>query len=275
MMCSDKQELQNVFAVLAHEKPDSVEDLVFNLRFCDPSSIIILYDASPDKIISHYRVWEKIGVELVAAARPLLWGELLDFAIGSIEHMASRDFDVITFVDSDQLMLRKGYSSFLKRYVIEPFGVLSIHPHRHGVDSNILAVRDLHAEWAIWKPYLERYKNWKEAFVRWTFWPGTVVSADAARDIARELKSPALRDLLSHSKAWATEECIIPTVSYLLGYKEVLNPCNRHWCRFRTPWSEQDLEVAMQSEGAFFIHPVSRSYNDPIRTLIRNRLTSS
>lgn len=265
--------MKNVFAVSAHGRPECVEDLILNLQRFDPTSHIVLYDGGGEgAILAESNRWRKMSVDVVPNPIPQVWGSLHDFAIGSIDHISDRQYDTITFVDSDQLLITQGYSEYLSRYISSSFGVLSILPKRHGADSPVMCVRDLHADRQNWMPYLRQFSNWEEAFVRWTFWPGTVLSADAARAVAHEFKMDRLTSTLRRSRAWATEECIIPTVSALLGFREILNPCDRSWCKFRTPWSITDVEEATSTPGAFFMHPVLRYLSDPVRAYIRENL---
>lgn len=265
--------LKNVFAILAHEHPSSVWDQVQNITYCDPSSRIVIYDSSGDEAIkrSQYN-WKRSGVEFVTPSMQLCWGELHRFALSSIEYLADSRYDTITFFDSDQLMLRKGYSSFLQKMIREPFGVLTTEVCCHGLDSTLPMVRDIHAEWPIWQRYFERFPNHNDAFVRTTFWPGTVISADAARAIVKEFKNEVLQNTLSQSHVWATEEILIPTISYLLGYKEILNPCDRTWCTFRTPWSSRNIIEALEAPNAYYIHPISTSPENEMRKLVKDCL---
>jgi hypothetical protein len=263
--------MQNVFAVLAHNEPDSVHDLIENLQHFDPLSQIILYDGGVNKSILALRDrWRKLSVDVVPNVSPQTWGCLHRFAIDCIDYVGNLSYDTLTFVDSDQLLVQAGYSEFLAKNAPSRFGVLSVFPHRHGVDSNILCVRELYEDRKVWMPYLAGFPHWEEAFVRWTFWPGTVLSADAARAISAEMKSELFATTLRQSRAWATEECVIPTISALLGFPEVLTPFNRDWCRYRTPWTTADIDKAASTKGAFFVHPVQRSMSDPVRRHIRD-----
>lgn len=268
--------LKNIFAVLVHEHPDSVVNLIQNLRISDPGSRIILYDGSGcEQIVDCGINWAAMDVEFVPKASRLRWGELHEFAISAIEHAGLSTYDIMTFVDSDQLMIRRGYSDFLANKIELDFGVLTTGVCRHGPDSPLLAVRELHSEWYIWQRYLNRFANAEEAFVRSTFWPGTVVSAEAARDIAREFRTQLLQETLARSRAWATEECLIPTIAYLLGYKELLNPIDRRWCKFRTPWTMSDIDEAFAAEKAFYIHPISTNPENNLRWYIEQKMADS
>ncbi len=263
---------KNLFAVLAHEHPLSVWKLIKNLQYCDPGSDIVIYDGSGCGVIANSPLpWVELNVEFVPVPVKLRWGELHNFAISSIDFVKDRKYNIITFVDSDQMFIRPGYSAFIQERVGSAFGVLTTGVHRHGPDAPLLAVREMHSEWHVWRRYLSRFPNSDDAFVRSTFWPGTVISADAASDLLREFRSPALRNVLAQSRAWATEECIIPTISYLLGYHERLNPCNRRWCTFRTPWTIEDMKEALLEPEAFYVHPVNTKPDDSVRNFIHSK----
>ncbi|QXT34383.1 hypothetical protein KV697_11150 [Sphingomonas sanguinis] len=265
--------LKNVFAISAHGQPDCVEDLILNLRTCDPNSPIVLYDGGKDRsIIAQTERWQQFLVDVVPNPQPQAWGSLHGYAIACIDHISDRQYDTITFVDSDQLMIKRGYSEYLSEKIPLNFGVLSTLPRQHGIDSPVLCVQDFHADRANWLPYLSLFDGWEDVFVRWTFWPGTVLSSGAARALAAEFKTDRLDRALRGSRAWATEECLIPTISGLLGFNEMQNPCDGRWNKFRTAWKASDVDGAISAPGAFFMHPIARRMDDPVRTYIRNLL---
>ncbi len=262
--------IKNVFAVLAHDNSDCLIDLINNIQKFDPKSEILVYDSSKSKFLEENIKSSVNDVHFVKNCQPLQWGDLLEFPISCIETLGSRPYDTITFFDSDQLLIRSGYTEFLTNRLPDGFGILSSNPYLQGVDSNMMSVRDLHREWTLWESYMKGFSRYAKAFVRSTFWPGTVISRDAAQKVAREIRSPIVMDILKSSKAWATEECILPTISYLMGYDEYINPCNRDWCTFRNTWTENDLSEARNNLSAFYMHPVPRVIDNPLRVAIRN-----
>jgi hypothetical protein len=108
----------NVFACLVHEAPDCVQDLVDNLQCLDPESVVLVYDGSGGNVVPRLGLDGRPGVFVHPQPRALKWGRLHDFAIDSMRYALDRfDFESITIVDSDQLALRRGYSSYLRAFL--------------------------------------------------------------------------------------------------------------------------------------------------------------
>ncbi|WP_166745566.1 glycosyltransferase [Sphingomonas naasensis] len=261
--------IANVYALLAHERPECVVDLVRNLRWHDPVSPILLYDGSARGGLVDPRLpWQRWGVEIVPGARPMQWGKLHDFALDCIAHLGTRDYDALTIVDSDQLMLRGGYPGFLAAHGGVP-GLLSSDARPQGPGTRIPPAVTAQAERALWRPFLERFEGGEAAFVHWTFWPGTVIGADCGRAIAGLFEDPQLTAILGASRLWATEEILFPTLARLLGFPVAQNPCRGDWTQYRRRWSGRDVDAARRDPRAFWMHPVPRALADPLRRQVR------
>ncbi|WP_213982365.1 class I SAM-dependent methyltransferase [Sphingomonas sp. dw_22] len=267
------QLLRNVHAVLVHEKPECVVDLVRNLRWHDDVSPILLYDGSADgSLIDRRLPWTRWGVEIVPGPRPMKWGALHGFALDCLRHLEGRAFDMMTIVDSDQMMLRKGYAEFLSRQLAgQSFGVLSSDPRPQRADTRIPPAQTAQAERALWQPLLDRFENGGDSFARWTFWPATVIGAEAGQAIRRLFDDPMLQNILTRSRLWATEEILFPTFSALLGFPVAQNPVAGQWTQYRRPWSVRDLDQAGNAGSAFWMHPVPRQLDHVLRRALRER----
>ena len=264
----------NVNACLVHEKPECVVDLVRNLRHLDPGSPILLYDGSADgRLLDRRLPWARWGVEIVPNARAMKWGRLHAFALDCIDHLAGRDHDVMTIVDSDQLMLRRGYAQHLAASLgANARGVLlSSDPARQGPRTRVPPAQTAQCELALWRPWLSQFPDGKEKFVHWTFWPATVIGAEAGRAVAALFGDEKLQAILAQSKIWATEEIFFATFAALLGFDVRANPCRGDWVRYKTPWKVADLDRALQTPDAFWMHPVPRALDNPLRARVRDR----
>jgi hypothetical protein len=264
----------NVNACLVHEKPECVVDLVRNLRHLDPGSPILLYDGSADgRLLDRRLPWPRWGVEIVPNARAMKWGRLHAFALDCIDHLAGRDHDVMTIVDSDQLMLRRGYAQHLAASLgANARGVLlSSDPARQGPRTRVPPAQTAQCELALWRPWLSQFPDGEEKFVHWTFWPATVIGAEAGRAVAALFGDEKLQAILAQSKIWATEEIFFATFAALLGFGVRANPCRGDWVRYKTPWKVADLDRALQTPDAFWMHPVPRALDNPLRARVRDR----
>ena len=254
--------------LLVHEKPACVVDLVRNLRHLDRSPIL-LYDGSPGRLLDLRLPWARWGVEIVPNPRAMKRGRLHAFALDCIDHLADREHDVLTIVNSDQFMLRRGYALYLARQVADkPFGLLSSDPRPQRSDTRIPPAQAAQAERALWQPLLDRFANGADSFVRWSFWPTTVIGAEAGREIAKLFADPLVTDIMVRSRLWATEEVLFPTFAALLGHPV---------CGTRAPATGPNTAAtgrsviwpARATSAAFWMHPVPRAPDHPLRQDVR------
>jgi predicted O-methyltransferase YrrM len=266
--------LRNIFACLVHESQECIIDLVRNLKALDPSSTMLLYNGSTNpNLLSHKSPVTNYGALIHPSPRPLSWGRLHEFALDCIEFaLATNDFDTLTIVDSDQLCLRHGYSEYLARFLNgrKRVGLMSSSPAIQTIHNAAGPAIAAHTEIALWRPFLQRFPNGEQKFVHWSFWPSTVFTRDAAVDLLDLLRNdPQLREIVAQSKIWASEEIIFATLAALLGYEIVPNPCSYDYVRYRVSYSLTDAETALSRPDVFWMHPVPRQYNHPLRTHIR------
>ena len=74
-------------------------DLLDNLQFLDPDSVVLLYDGSGGSLT----LPERSGVLVHPEPRAMKWGKLHDFALDCMRFALERlDFDTLTIVDSDR-----------------------------------------------------------------------------------------------------------------------------------------------------------------------------
>jgi hypothetical protein len=182
------------------------------------------------------------------------------------------NFDTITFVDSDQLLLKDGYSRFLEGFVskLRNVGLLSSCRDRHDSTTTNGPCRSAFEEFDLWRPLLRRFPNGEEKFVHWTFWPSTVFCFRAVQDLLNLVENDHLcREILNETQIWASEEVILPTLVALLGYAIHQNPCSYEFVKYGAEYASEDIEAAFSSANSYWIHPIVRYYGDHCRTRIR------
>ena len=265
--------LRNVFACLVHERPECVADLVRNLRALDPASEILLYNGGKNPGLLSGFPFERYGAKVHPAPCPQEWGKLHGFALDCLRHaLAGPGFDTLTVVDSDQLAVRPGYSEYLGRSLADRprVGLLGNSPGIQPRDTKIGPALAAYREIERWRPLARRLPGGEENLFHWTFWPSTVITAAAGRDLVRLFDEDGeLQALLRKSRIWATEEVILPTLVALLGHEVAQNPCSDELVQFRTAYTREQVEQALARPEVFWIHPVPRRYDDPLRQQIR------
>ena len=271
--------LKNVYACLVHENESTVADLVRNLHYHDPASTILLYNGGENKKLLHNGFpFEKYGVLIHPNPVPVKHGYLHTFALQSMEFcLRNIPFDSMTIVDSDQLCIRSGYSTYMGNFLASRsnIGMLSSKPElitpahlHHSLWPALQALK----EYDLWKPFLRKFKNGENKFVHWTFWPSSVFTSAAAKQLTRLFKTDKqLQQIMLQSKIWATEEVILPTLISLLGFEIALNPCSYEYVKYQQSFSIPDLNVALSKPDAYWMHPVERKYENELRKHTRQR----
>jgi hypothetical protein len=119
---------------------------------------------------------------------------------------------------------------------------------------------------------LRQFDGGEEKYVHWTFWPSTVFTAHAARDLTRLFATnKTLQDVMRRSKIWATEEVVLPTVIALLGYEIAKNPASYDYVKYRAAYTTPQIDAACAREDVYWIHPVPRRYDHPLRLHTRTK----
>jgi glycosyltransferase involved in cell wall biosynthesis len=271
---------RNVYACLVHEARDCVIDLARNLRHVDPESTILLYDGGHDpSLLAPDPTLDQLGVVVHPRPSPMRWGSLHQFALDCMRFgLAERPFDTLTIVDSDQLALRPGWTARLAECLAAQekqggrVGLFGNRPERLPPHTDISAAITAWQEFELWRPLLRRFPDGESKFVHWTFWPSTVFTADAARSLVDLFDhDQQLQQIMRHSRLWVTEEIVFPTLTALLGFEVARSPGSYDYVRYQYPYTNVELNTALSRPDGYWIHPVARRYDDPVRAAVRGR----
>jgi hypothetical protein len=267
----------NVYACLVHEARDCVIDLCRNLRHFDPESTILLYNGGNDPaLLAPDPAFDRAGIVVHPNPRPMRWGSLHEFALDCMRFaLSDHPFETLTIVDSDQLALRPGWTAHLRTRLGEEgagVGLLGSAPERLLPQTDNAAAITAWHEIELWRPFLRRFPDGESKFVHWTFWPSTVFTADAARELVRIFDhDQQLQQILRESRLWVTEEIVFPTLTALLGFRIARRPGSDDYVRYRQAYTQTDLDRALSLSDAYWIHPIPRRHDDPLRSALRER----
>ena len=269
--------IKNIHACLVHENEDCIIDLVRNLHYHDPESTILLYNGGEDaSLFKSNFPYNIFGAVICPKPVRVKWGYLHHFALHCMQFaLDNYSFDTLTIVDSDQLCIRKGYTQHLSALIRNKKGVgmLSSIPEKidPGNRTNPVAMQ-AYKEYDLWKPLLQNFPDGENKFVHWTFWPSTVFTSAAAKDLVKVFKeNKLLQEIMKQTKIWATEEVILPTMVSLLGYEIALNPCSYDFVKYKVSYNTQQAELAIKKTDVYWIHPVERKYDHPVRKYARQQ----
>jgi hypothetical protein len=266
--------VRHLFACLVHEHQETVVDLVRNLSQLEPEATILLYNGGPEARLLERR-FRADGREPVVhpQPRPQRWGALHTFAIDCMRFaLEELPFDVLTIVDSDQLMLRAGYGARIDAF-------LRAHP-RAGLLGNAAGPQppttrippavSAWRERELWMAYCRRFAGGEARFPHWVFWPATIFTSAACRDLVRAFDEDAeLAAIMRATRIFATEEIVLPTLVALHGHEVLLNPCDLEFVQYNVLYTPRHLRAGMARPDVFWAHPIPRRYDHPLRRLVR------
>jgi len=234
--------IDNIFACLVHESPECVIDLVRNLHYLDPASLILLYNGSRDgRLLNCGFPFERYGAVIHPKSRPLAWGRLHDFALDSMTFaLENFAFHTLTIVDSDQLAMRRNYSTRIAAFVNgrSNLGMLGnvafVQPPSTPIGPAQVAYREIELR----RPFLRRFHDGEKKFPWWSFWPSTVFTSDLAKELTTLFAmDKMLQDIMGRTKIWASEESILPTLVALLGYEVCSSPFSYDYVQYKKTYS--------------------------------------
>ncbi len=255
--------------MLVHEQTDCVFDLLRNLRFFDRDSPIVVYDGSGGgALLLDSDALAKLGAVAHPAPKRMEWCRQHGFMFDCLEYALEHyEFDAMTVVDSDQLLVRHGYATAVQKALADrPRAGLFATPHPTNLPDNRFAIPPDHE---LWQPMGDRFGHrGKQQLPIWIFWPSTVVTGAASRAMCALRDDPTLTDVLDKSTA-ATEEVVFSTLAVLLGYEVVPKPWSDRFVRWRRPLSSTEVAQALADPGCYWLHPVRREFDDPARAYLR------
>ena len=261
----------HVFSVLVHEKTDCVFDLLRNLRFFDRDSPIVLYDGSGGgALLLDPDVLEELGAVAYLAPKRMDWCRAHVYMFDCLEYALDRyEFDALTAVDSDQLLIRHGYTTAVqKAFADRPRAGLLATPHPTTLPQDRIPIPPDREQWESMRA-LFGYRG-KQELPIWTFWPGTVFTGAASAAICALRDDPTLAEVLEKSNVnTATEEVVFSTLAALLGYEVVQKPWNDRFLRWRPKLRSWEVAEALVDPGCYWLHPVRRDRDDPARAYLR------
>ena len=272
--------LRNVYACLVHESQECVIDLVRNLRCLDPDSSVLLYNGGADaRLLEPVSCFDKLGAFIHPGGHPLDTRTLHEFAFDSMRYALERvPFDA----GNDRRLRSAGPARGLVRRARATAlgqGAGRATGRRRGGQCSRAPTQDnaRHpghrrlAGAAALAPVL-RASARRAHFPRWAAWPGMVFTSDAARALTTWWNEDAeLRRIVSESRMWAKEQVLFPTLTALLGFRVLPSPGSQDYIKYEVTYDPSDAQAALESEGAYWIHPVARRYDDASRRVVRNR----
>jgi len=252
------------FAILAHNQPACLEDLVCNLRGFAPGSDIVLFNGGKDPSLA-----AGLDIDICPLSRPLRWGALAFFQFELMRwlHAEQREFEFLVTLDSDMLLIKPGIEAYLEQtmansaYMGTEFS--EIRP-----STTWTTGRQFHYKWKrIWQPLFGT------EYPYGCFNPGQVFRRQYVERFMSFPRLDELRRRIEHSHRPNLEELVFPTMAV------VLDCAPRRWLvrdqtavRFAGYQSPGEMLTYRDDPHAFLVHPVTMDADAPSRALVRHLL---
>lgn len=191
------------FAVLAHDRPAALAELVDALHLTAPGSEIVIFNGGRDPSLTD-------GFDLCPGSRPLRHGHLAAFHDAALEWFAGRPGDWLVTLDSDVLPTRSGLDEHLATLGAD-YAAGHLSPVQPGTPWR--PGRRFLRTWPLWQPVLGIEHPWR------CFNPVQVFSRRYVDAYLAWPSRPALLDLVAASPHEALEEIVWPSVAAALGLR--------------------------------------------------------
>ena len=250
-----------IVAISAYNRPDSLADLIDNVRhFADPEELVV-FDCSP-----HQRLTEGLGVSLCPYSEPLRWGHLAEYFIGVMRWLQERrvDYDYLVTLHSDMLLVRSGLADYLDNEMVdseyEAPGYLRTN---EWCESRIPCLRRFHYGWKrVWGSLF------KVDAPSWAYSPGQVFRQSYADKMVTFPDIDRLIKLAYRSKILGIEEVFFATLADAMGCNPLRFP-EEHGCH--QPILELPrLRGYLKMPTVYFVHKVSLEADDPVRLAVQD-----
>ncbi|GGY15978.1 hypothetical protein GCM10010384_22410 [Streptomyces djakartensis] len=249
------------FVIISHTVDDAFEDLVLGLRAFCPGADVAWYNSGPP-------METPFDLRLVTPARPLKYMKITPAFFDIFEWALNEGYDRIVNVETDLAFIRPGFLDFLDSYMQEADYLAP------GLRRNIPSV-------SLWPAYRtlagEREKLASilgTSHVHRGFSPAQVFSRGYISAVLSSDSYARLRAFVEQNqqpeRSLTLQELILPSLADSVGVPSRSYPAHLgRFNRFRPYQAPIDLKHALNAPDAFFIHPVRRDSEDPVRSFVR------
>lgn len=248
------------FVILSNHLDDSFHELIRALRTFCPDSDIAWYN-------SGRRESPPPGIRKIPTSRPLKYAKIAPALFDMLEWTGQHDYDCMVNVETDLAIIKPGFEQFIEEqmtevdYLAHGFRrrtpTISMWPAYRGIQSELSTLLSI-----LGMNYTNRCFNPAQAFSR--KYISTLLSSDIYPNL-RAFTERNQRPELSY----VLEELILPTLADRFELSARPYPADvAIFNRYRPYHGPDDLALALRNPAAYFIHPVRRDPDDPVRAAV-------
>ena len=248
--------------IVAHDNPDSLAELVGNVRYFCPFAELYLYNSGDDPSLG-----VDLGIELIPSPRRLFYAKVTPFFFDMFEWLVNEKitFDYAINLETDMLFIRKGFETFISDFMTGCDYMSPLFTKFTSKKSRWQPIRSLRPELRDW------YKVFGFDYTHSGFSPAQVFSRCYIEKLLNHPAYPEIRRLLKENKSFTLQEVLFPTLVDFLNvngqsYPAGLEPI----IRYRPYQAVSGVKRALALPDAYFVHPVRRELDNPARMFINS-----
>jgi hypothetical protein len=248
--------------IVAHEDPDSLSELIGNVRCFCPKAELYLYNSGDDPSLG-----AGLDIGMVPSPRRLYYAKVTPFFFDMFEWLISENirFDYAVNLETDMLFIRKGFEPFIADVMMDCDYMAPRFARYTSKRSRWRPIRSLRPELPQW------YKVFGFDYTHEGFSPGQVFSRVYIEKLLNHPGYPEIRRLLKENRSYTLQEVLFPTLIDLLEVNGQSYPAGMEpIIRYRPYQAVSGVKRALALPNAFFVHPIRRELDDPARVFIRS-----
>lgn len=249
------------FVVISDTVDEAFEDLVLSLRSFCPSADIAWYNSGPQRETP-------FGLRRVFPGRPLKYMKITPSFFDIFEWTMEQDYDQIVNVETDLAFIKPGFLQFIEGQMKD-------------VDYLAPGLRHRIPRISLWPAHRTLAGERQEladilgiSHVNRCFSPAQVFGRGYISAVLSSHNYPALRAFVERNqhpqRSWTLQELLLPSLADSVGvmsrsYPAHMAPFNR----YRPHQAACDLAIAETVSDAYFLHPIRRNGDDPVRSYVK------
>lgn len=258
----ERQTMNIIMMILAHNDQESLADMVKNIRYFCPKVTLCLYNSG-----NYLSLGSGLNLEIFPSPRRLDYAKISPFFFDTFEWLLAenRRFDYVINLETDILFVRKGFETFISQVMADSDYMAPNFSRFTSSKSKWRPIRSLRPELAEW------YKLLGFEYTHGAFSPGQVFSRNYIEKLLRHEQYAEIQRLVKSNQSYTLQEVLFPTLVDFLkvrgkSYPSELKPI----IRYRPYQAINGVRCALAIPDAYFVHPVRRELDDPARLFIHS-----
>ncbi|MET7575513.1 hypothetical protein ABZT04_44790 [Streptomyces sp. NPDC005492] len=249
------------FVIISDTVDDAFEDLVLSLRAFCPGADIAWYNSGPQRETP-------FGLRRVSPGRPLKYMKITPAFFDVLEWAHREDYDHIVNVETDLAFIKPGFLDFIG-HQMEAADYLA-PGLRRGIPQVSL--------WPAYRTLAGERQELTEIlgmeYLNRCFSPAQVLGRGYISAVLSSDNYPRLRAFVERNqhpqRSWTLQELLLPSLADSVGVMARSYPAHMaRFNRYRPHQAPIDLKIAESAADAYFLHPVRREREDPVRSHVR------